>query len=72
MERKPTLLQLRRYYNITSDQLARAAGLPLYQSYIVEVGGFTSRHIAERVLLAFSRLVRRRFTLTDIHIVNMS
>jgi hypothetical protein len=70
MERKPTLLQLRRFYNITSDQLARAAGLPLYQSYTVEVGGFTSKHIAERVLFAFSRLVRRRFTLADIYIIN--
>ncbi|HTI14807.1 MAG TPA: hypothetical protein VL461_09590 [Dictyobacter sp.] len=68
MERKPTLLQLRRFYNITSAQLAQAAGVPLYQSYTVEVGGYTSRHIAERVLHAFSWLVKRRVTLNDVHI----
>ena len=48
MERKPTLLELRRQHNITSSQLAKKANIPLYQSYTVEIGGFTHKVIAEK------------------------
>jgi hypothetical protein len=68
MKRKPTLLELRRKHNITSSQLATAANIPLYQSYTVEVGGFTKKDIAEKVLAAFSTLTKKRFTLSDIYV----
>jgi hypothetical protein len=68
MERKPTLLELRRRYNITSSQLAKTANIPLYQSYTVEVGGFTHKVIAEKVVAAFSSLVKKRYTLSDIYV----
>ncbi len=68
MKRKPTLLELRRQHNITSSQLAKAANMPLYQSYTVEVGGFTHKVIAEKVIAAFSSLVKKRYTLLDIYV----
>ena len=63
---RPTLLELRRQYGISSAQLARAAHVPLYQSYTVEVGGYIHTEIAEKVIQAFSLLVRHRYTIADI------
>jgi hypothetical protein len=63
---KPTLLQLRRQTSITSTLLAQAAGVTLGQAYAVEVGGFVSIEIANRVLQTFNRLTRMHYTLHDI------
>ncbi|BCL82179.1 hypothetical protein ccbrp13_46440 [Ktedonobacteria bacterium brp13] len=74
MERKPTLLQLRREYNydkkhpISSSDLARAANLPLSVTYAVEIGGFVQRATAIKVLQAFSRLVGSNLHLSDIKV----
>lgn len=68
MEHKPTLLQLRRQYDLTSSQLATAANLPLYQTYTVEIGGFIQKEVAEKVVSAFSLLVKKSYTLSDIRV----
>ncbi|HTI13843.1 MAG TPA: helix-turn-helix transcriptional regulator [Dictyobacter sp.] len=63
---KPTLLQLRRQTHITSARLAQAAGVTPGQAYAVEVGGFVSVEIAQRVLQTFNRLTHMHYTLHDI------
>ncbi len=65
-EKKPTLLELRRNQQFTSEQLAHEAGLLLTQSYIVEIGGYCQEATAKRVLAAFNRLSHRTYTLNDI------
>jgi hypothetical protein len=72
--KKPTLRQLSLAYNrgnknpISSSDLAKAANVPLSHSYAVEVGGFTQREIAYKVLQAFSHLVGFHFNLSDIQV----
>jgi len=63
---KPTLLVLRRKTRISSDDLARAAGVPLALSYAVEIGGFCHKETALKVLAAFNSLSHSNYALADI------
>jgi predicted transcriptional regulator len=71
-EKKPTLLRLRQQTSISTQQLAREAGVSLTEAYVVEIGGFTDRAIAERVIKAFSRLSGTAYMLDDIRLQNVS
>ncbi len=74
MEEKPTLLQLRRSYNnstdtpITSQQLAQAARVPLADEFMMELGRPVSAEIANRVINTFSKLAGHRYTLANISV----
>lgn len=70
--KKPTLLSLRQQTTITTQELAQKAGVSLTQTYIVEIGGFADRTIAEKVIAAFSLLSGMRYTLNDIRLQNVS
>ncbi len=70
--KKPTLLSLRQQTTITTQQLAQKAGISLTQAYIVEIGGFADRTIAEKVIAAFSLLSGKQYTLDDIRLQNVS
>lgn len=70
--KKPTLLSIRHRTDITSGQLALAAGVSLRDTYTVEIGGFARTDIAERVLDAFSRLTGTTYTLNDIKLHNVA
>ncbi len=73
-ERKPTLLSIkqRTQRHITTEQLAKEAGVTLGQAYTVEIGGFVARDIAERVIAAFTKLTGMHYTLDDIRLQNVS
>ncbi len=70
--KKPTLLGLRQHTNITTQDLAQQAGVSLTEAYVVEIGGFANRAIAEKVLRAFSQLSGTLYTLDDIRLQNVS
>jgi DNA-binding XRE family transcriptional regulator len=70
--KKPTLLSLRQKTAITTQELAQKAGVSLTEVYIVEIGGFSNRMIAEKVISAFSLLSGMRYTLNDIRLQNVS
>lgn len=70
--RKPTLLSLRQQTKITTQEVADKAGVSLTQAYVVEIGGFTDREIAEKVIRAFSYLSGMHYTLDDIRLQNVS
>ncbi len=70
--KKPTLLSLRQQTMITTQELALKAGVSLTEAYIVEIGGFADRTIAEKVLSAFSLLSGMSYTLNDIRLQNVS
>ena len=72
MTKKPTLLRLRQRTTITTQDLAQQAGVSLTEAYIVEIGGFADRAIAEKVVVAFSHLSGTRYTLNDIRLQNVS
>ena len=65
---KETLRSLRRSTAITTDELAQQARLPRADVIAVEVGGYTSREKAQRVVGAFNRLSRMGIRVEDIHI----
>jgi predicted transcriptional regulator len=71
-KKKPTLLRLRQKTSITTQQLALEAGVSLAQAYVVEIGGFVDREIAEKVISAFSQLSGTHCTLNDIRLQNVS
>jgi len=71
-KKKPTLLRLRQKTSITTQQVALEAGVSLTEAYVVEIGGFVDREIAEKVITAFSRLSGTHYTLHDIRLHNVS
>ncbi len=70
--KKPTLLRLRQQAGISTQELARAAGVSLTEAYVVEIGGFADKTIAEKVIRAFSQLSGAQYTLDDIRLHNVS
>jgi predicted transcriptional regulator len=70
--KKPTLLSLRQHTQITTQELAQQAGVSLTEAYVVEIGGFADRAIAEKVLRAFSQLSGTPYTLDDVRLQNVS
>ena len=70
--KKPTLLSLRLQTTITTQEVAQKAGVSLTHAYVVEIGGFADRAIAEKVIDAFSQLSGMRYTLDDIRLQNVS
>lgn len=70
--KKPTLLSIRQHTQISTQQLAREAGVSLTEAYVVEIGGFVDRETAEKVIMAFSRLSGTPYTLSDIRLQNVS
>ena len=70
--KKPTLLRLRQQTSISTQELAREAGVSLREAYIVEIGGFANREIAEKVIMAFSQLSGTLYSLDDIRLQNVS
>ncbi len=71
-KKKPTLLRLRQKTSITTQQLATEAGVSLTEAYVVEIGGFVDRKVAEKVVTAFSRLSGTCYTLNDVRLQNVS
>lgn len=65
---KQKLLYLRREANITSQELASAAGVPLYIEYLMEIGGRVDSQTAKQVLEAFSNLVGKTYTLENVEV----
>ena len=70
--KKPTLLSIRQHTQITTQELAQQAGVSLTDAYVVEIGGFADRTIAEKVVRAFSQLSGTPYTLDDIRLQNVS
>ncbi len=70
--KKPTLLSIRQQTKITTQEIAQQAGVSLTETYVVEIGGFADRAIAEKVLRAFSQLSGTAYTLDDIRLQNVS
>lgn len=65
---KETLLAIRRTTHITTQDLARQAHLPIADVFAVEIGGYTSREKAQRVVRAFNRLSGMGIGVEDIRI----
>ncbi len=71
---KPTLLFLRRDYNrradthLTSQQVADAAGVPLWSYFQAEIGCPTHPQDAARILPTLSRLIGLPLTLNDVYL----
>ncbi len=68
---KPTLLSIRQRTRISTEQIAKEAGVSLTEAYVVEIGGFTRKEVAVRVLAAFVKLSGLYYTLDDIRLHNV-
>jgi len=66
MEEIQTLMQVRRENNLTSRQLADAAGVPLRVAYLAEIGGLVEEIDAKLLLEALSKLTGKQYTLKDV------
>jgi len=60
---RPTLRDVRRLHDLTSQHVADAAGVPLRTEYLMEIGGVVSREDAEKVLTAVATLTQYHYTL---------
>lgn len=58
-------LLLRRCSGLTSEGIAREAGLPLIEKYRAEIGWAVEPDVAARLLAAFSRQTDKCWTLSD-------
>jgi hypothetical protein len=65
---KQTLLDIKRKTNVTTQEIAERARLPIADVFVVETGGFSSRETAQRVVTAFNQLSGMRVMLDDIKI----
>ena len=65
---KETLRTIRRSTAITTDELAQQARLSRSDVVAVEVGGYTSRAKAQRVVGAFNQLSGKNIRVEDIRI----
>jgi hypothetical protein len=65
---KQTLLDIKRRTNITTQEIAERAHLPIADVFVVETGGFSSRETAQKVVTAFNQLSGMRVMLDDIRI----
>lgn len=70
-KKKPTLLSIRQQTNISTEQLAREAGVSLAEVYVVEIGGFAKKDVAARVVAAFVKLSGLHYMLDDIRLHNV-
>lgn len=65
---RPRFLMRRRESGLTSEQVAKEAGLSLADEYRAEIGSVVELEVAERILAAFSRLTDKPWTLAEISI----
>jgi hypothetical protein len=65
---KQTLLDIKRKTNVTTQDIAERARLPIADVFVVETGGFSSTETAQRVVTAFNQLSGMRVMLEDIKI----
>jgi len=65
---KLTLLDIKRTTNVTTQEIAEQAKLPVSDVFVVETGGFSSRETAQRVVTAFNQLSGMRVMVDDIRI----
>ena len=63
-----TLMDVRKASDLTSRQLADAAGVPLRVEYLAEIGGVIEEIDARRLLEALSNLTGKRYTVKDVEI----
>jgi predicted transcriptional regulator len=70
-KKKPTLLSIRQHTQISSQQLAKEAGVSLTETYVVEIGGFTHEDVAKKVIAAFVKLSGMYYMLDDIRLHNV-
>ena len=69
---KQRLLTIRQTQTqLSTQQIALAAGVSLTEAYLVEIGGFVDPDLARKVVNAFSRLSGQRLTLDDIRLQNI-
>jgi len=64
----PTLQALRRKTQLSSREVAEAAGVPLRIEYVMEIGGVVDQEDAEKVLAAFSRLTGHEYSLKTVSV----
>jgi hypothetical protein len=64
------LLDIKRTTNVTTQEIAEQAKLPVSDVFVVETGGFSSRETAQRVVTAFNQLSGMRVMVDDIRIYN--
>ncbi len=65
MTERPRFLALRREHGLTSEQVAKEAGLTLAEEYRAEIGGTVAPDVAERLLAAFCRLTGKAWTIEE-------
>ena len=70
-QKKPTLLSIRQQTQISTEQIAQEAQVSLAEVYVVEIGGFARKDVANRVLAAFVKLSGMHYTLEDIRLHNV-
>lgn len=68
---KLTLLDIKRTTNVTTQEIAEQAKLPVADVFVVETGGFSSMETAQRVVTAFNKLSGMRVMVDDIRIYNL-
>jgi len=66
MEELPTLMKVRQAHDLTSRQLADAAGVPLRVEYVAEIGGLVEEVDAGLLLEAVSNLTGKHYTLKNV------
>ena len=68
MTELPSLMHVRQANNLTSRQLADAAGVPLRVEYLAEIGGRVEETEVSLLLEALSKLTGNQYTLQNVQI----
>ncbi len=63
---KQTLLDIKRTTNITTEAIAKCAQLEVADVFTVEIGGYTSWAVAQKVVRAFNQLSGMQVRVDDI------
>ena len=63
---KQTLQSIRRSTNVTTEDIAKVAGLSTGEVFVVEAGGFSTNDKVQKVISAFNRLSGLRIQMSDI------
>ena len=61
--KKPTVMEVRQAHQLTSQQVADAAEVPLRVAYLFEIGGFIRKEEAYKVIEALAALTGEPYTL---------
>jgi hypothetical protein len=68
---KPTVMEIRQAHQLTSQQVADEAGVPLRVAYLLEIGGLVHKREAGKVIAALATLTGEPYTVESFDLTDV-